>query len=51
MNFGGYENSSIQLTVEKLNKKNYRKLTQSIQLVIEGKWKLGYLNGETEELA
>lgn len=31
--------------------KNYCECAQSIQLVIEGKEKLGYLNGEIEEPA
>ncbi|XP_022883460.1 tRNA threonylcarbamoyladenosine dehydratase 2, partial [Olea europaea var. sylvestris] len=45
----GVENTSFQLTVEKLNGKNFREWTQSIKLVIEGKGKLGYLTGETKK--
>lgn len=44
-----FENSSFQLTVEKLNGKNYRKWAQSIKLVIDGKGKLGYLTGESKK--
>lgn len=51
MNSRGYDNSSIQLTIEKINGKNYYEWTQSIQLVIKGKGKLGYLNSKTEEPA
>lgn len=42
-------NSTLQLTVEKLDGKNFREWAQSIKLVIDGKGKLGYLTGETKE--
>ena len=45
----GADNSSFQLTVEKLNGKNYLEWAQSIKLVIDGKGKLGYLTGETKK--
>ena len=45
----GADNSSFQLTVEKLNGKNYLEWAQSIKLVIDRKGKLGYLTGETRK--
>lgn len=44
----GIENSSFQLTVEKLNGRNFWKWPQSIKVVIDGKGKLGYLNNDTK---
>ena len=48
MNMGitGADNMAFQLTVEKLNGRNFREWAQSIKLVIEGKGKMGYLTGE-----
>lgn len=48
MSSGGIDNSSFQLTVEKLNGKNFREWAQSIKLVIDGKGKLGYVAGDTK---
>jgi len=45
----GFENSSIHLTLEKLNGKSYREWAQSIKLVIDAKGKLGFLIGETKQ--
>ncbi|KAL2497494.1 Bifunctional aspartokinase/homoserine dehydrogenase 1 [Abeliophyllum distichum] len=45
----GAENSSFQLTVEKLNGRNYREWAQSIKLVIDGKGKLEFLTGEKKK--
>lgn len=45
----GMDSSSFQLTVEKLNEKNYRVWAQSIKLVVDGKGKLGYLTGEKKQ--
>ena len=36
---GAFDNSPLHLTVEKLNDKNYKKWTQTIKLVINGKGK------------
>ena len=44
---GAFENSSLHLTVEKLNGKNYREWAQAIKLVINEKGKLGFLTVET----
>ncbi|KAL9420097.1 hypothetical protein AB3S75_037804 [Citrus x aurantiifolia] len=38
--------NSLQITIHKLNGKNYFEWSQSVRLVIDGKGKLGYLNGE-----
>ena len=38
--------SPLQITIHKLNGKNYLEWAQSVRLVIDGKGKLGYLNGE-----
>lgn len=43
VSLGGIENSLFQLTVEKLDGKNYREWARSIKLII----KIEYLNGET----
>ncbi|KAG6479487.1 hypothetical protein ZIOFF_062953 [Zingiber officinale] len=45
-NIAGFESSSIQLTIHKLNGKNYLEWAQSIKLVIDKKGHLGYLMGE-----
>ncbi|KAH9698541.1 protein kinase domain-containing protein [Citrus sinensis] len=44
-----FENS-LQITIHKLNGKNYFEWSQSVRLVIDGKGKLGYLNGEELDL-
>ena len=44
---GAFDNSSLHLTIEKLNGKNYREWAQAIKLVIDRKGKLGLLTGET----
>lgn len=51
MSSGSFENSSFQFTVKKLNEKYYHEWTQSIELIIDGKRKFGYLNEEAEEPA
>ena len=43
--------NAFQLTVHKLNGKNYLEWAQSVKLVIDGKGKLGYLTGETKQPA
>lgn len=45
----GVDNSSFQLTVEKLNGRNYREWAQSIKLVVEGKGRIGYLTGDMKK--
>jgi len=40
--------STLQITIHKLNGKNYLEWSQSVRLVIDGKGKLGYLNGEIQ---
>lgn len=42
----GIDSSSFQSTVEKLN---FREWAQSIQLIIDGKGKIGYLTGEVRK--
>nr|CAN74671.1 hypothetical protein VITISV_000271 [Vitis vinifera] len=46
---GAFENSSLHLTVEKLNGKNYREWAQAIKLIIDEKGKLGFLTDETRQ--
>ena len=43
---GGFDNSPLHLTVEKLNGKNYKEWAQTIKLVIDGKGKLGLLTNK-----
>lgn len=40
--------NTLQITIHKLNGKNYLEWLQSVRLVIDGKGKLGYLNGEIQ---
>ncbi|XP_019056106.1 PREDICTED: uncharacterized protein LOC109115925 [Nelumbo nucifera] len=40
--------NSLQITIHKLNGKNYLEWCQSVWLVIDGKGKLDYLNGEVK---
>ena len=42
--------SSLQLTVHKLNGKNYLEWAQCVKLVIDGKGKLGHLTSEQNQL-
>lgn len=51
MSPSGLDHLSFQFTVEKLNGKNYREWAQSINLIIDGKWKQGYLTGEKKKPA
>ncbi|CAI9775408.1 unnamed protein product [Fraxinus pennsylvanica] len=51
MGFGELDNSSFQLTMEKLNGKNYHEWAQLIKLIVDGKGKLGYLTGEKKQPA
>ncbi|RVW73450.1 hypothetical protein CK203_052984 [Vitis vinifera] len=43
--------NSLQLTVNKLNGKNYLERAQTVKLVIDGKGKLGYLTSEVKKPA
>ena len=40
--------NTLQITLHKLNGKNYLEWAQTVRLVIDGKGKLGYLNGEIQ---
>ncbi|KAL9411806.1 hypothetical protein AB3S75_045415 [Citrus x aurantiifolia] len=40
--------NTLQITIHKLNGKNYLEWSQFVRLVIDGKVKLGYLNGEIQ---
>ncbi|EXB25087.1 hypothetical protein L484_005910 [Morus notabilis] len=40
---------SLQITIHKLNGKNYVEWSQFVKLVIDGKGKLGYLTGEIKQ--
>ncbi|KAL6323821.1 hypothetical protein AAG906_003442 [Vitis piasezkii] len=42
-------NSSLQITVHRLNGKNYLEWSQSVKLGIDGRGKLGYLMGEAQK--
>ncbi|XP_075496227.1 uncharacterized protein LOC142533365 [Primulina tabacum] len=44
----GLSDNSHQLIIHKLNGRNYLEWAQSVRLVIDGKGKLGYLNGEVK---
>lgn len=48
MSLIGFHNSSFQLTMEKLNGRNYREWAQLIKLVVDGKGKIGYFIGDTK---
>ena len=41
--------SSLQITIHKLNGKNYLEWSQSVKLAIDGRGKLGYLTGEVKK--
>ncbi|KZV26926.1 hypothetical protein F511_41261 [Dorcoceras hygrometricum] len=49
MSPNGLENSSVNITIHKLNGKNFLEWAQSIKLIIEGRGRLGYLTGDTRE--
>lgn len=40
--------NSLQITIHKLNGKNYLEWAQSVRLVIDGKSRLGHWNGEVK---
>ena len=44
-------NFNLQLTVHKLNEKNYLKWAQSMKLAIDGRGKVGHLIGEVTQPA
>ena len=46
-----FDMSHLQITVHKLNGKNYFAWAQFVKLIIDGKGKLGYLNGEEQKPA
>ncbi|KAI3456023.1 hypothetical protein Pfo_012686 [Paulownia fortunei] len=46
-----FQNSNLQLTVHKLNGKNYLEWAQSVKLAIDGRGKLGHLIGEVAQPA
>ncbi|XP_024024721.1 uncharacterized protein LOC112092526 [Morus notabilis] len=43
-----FSDHSLQITIQKLNGKNYLEWSQFVRLVIDGKGKLGHLNGEVK---
>ncbi|GMP34973.1 hypothetical protein CsSME_00052031 [Camellia sinensis var. sinensis] len=45
----GLEGSSVQLSAEKLNGKNFREWAQSVKLAVDGRGKLGYLTGDSQK--
>lgn len=45
------QTSNLQLTVHKLNGKNYLKWAQSVKLAIDGRGKLGHMIGEVTQPA
>ncbi|RVW79601.1 hypothetical protein CK203_049978 [Vitis vinifera] len=49
MNSSADFHSSFQLTIHKLNRKNYLEWAQSVKLAIDGRGKLGHLNGEVSK--
>ena len=49
MNSSADFHSSFQLTIHKLNGKNYLEWAQSVKLAIDGRGKLGHLNGEVSK--
>ena len=44
-----FESTSLQITPHKLNGKNYLQWSRSVQMVIRGKGKFGYLDGSIPE--
>lgn len=44
------DSTFLQLTMKKLNGRNFRECAQSVKLVSDGKRKIGYLTGETKKL-
>ena len=50
ISFNGSEGSnSLYLTIHRLNGRNYMEWAQSVRLVMDGKWRLGYLTGEVKQ--
>ena len=49
MNSSADFHSSFQLTIRKLNGKNYLEWAQSVKLAIDGRGKLGHLNREVSK--
>ena len=45
-----FVNSSLQITIHRLNGNNYSKQSQSVKLVIDGRGKSGYLMSEVMKL-
>ncbi|KZV42958.1 hypothetical protein F511_42859 [Dorcoceras hygrometricum] len=43
----GLDHQSVNITIHKLNGKNFLEWALSIKLIIEGKGRLGYLTGDT----
>ena len=44
----GTENPSLQITLHKLNGRNFLQWSQSVTLFLRGKGRLGYITGETK---
>ena len=44
-----HTSNSIQITVHRLNGRNFLEWSQSVKLAIDGRGKLGYLTGETKQ--
>ena len=44
-----FDNSSLQITSYKLNGKNFFQWSRSVQMVIRGRGKIGYLDGSTKK--
>ena len=43
------DNATLQITQHKLNGKNFLQWSQSVQMVILGRGKMGYINGEIKK--
>ena len=46
-----HTSNSIQITVHRLNGRNFLEWSQSVKLAIDGRGKLGYLTRETKQRA
>ena len=44
-------NTTLQITAHKLNGKNFLRWSRSVQMVIRGKGRMGYLNGTVKKPA
>ena len=44
-----HTSNSIQITIHRLNGRNFLEWSQSVKLAIDGRGKLGYLTGETKQ--